>query len=133
MRPAWLTADLLGRALRYAVLGSMSVAVFVWGTPLLIERYGISAALAGVLLSLTTNVINYLGNYFWAFRSQRPHRIAATRYATVILLNIGLNALMMWLALDVLHWPYWMLYVCLTAIPGVNFILYNWWAFRDGT
>jgi len=85
------------------------------------------ASASGFLLSA---VVNYLLNRRFTWASLAPHRVAARRFATVLLIGLALNVLGMRLLHGYLHWHYVFAQVLTTVVTLLwNFTGHRRWTF----
>jgi putative flippase GtrA len=108
-------------ALQYGVL----IVAVEW-----LHAGAVLASCAGFVLSA---VCNYWLNYHLTFRSRSPHLVAASRFALVATGALTLNAGMMALLVDSLHWRY-LLAQIVTTVPVLcwNFFANRMWSFAAG-
>lgn len=76
-------AGAVGTAAQYAILIGLVEALH--GNPVVASTLG---AVAGA-------VVNYLLNYHYTFRSERPHAVSLAKYAVVSAVGIALNAVVL--------------------------------------
>lgn len=129
----------LHRFARFTIIGGAcfvgNLAVLWICTSLLGIQYLISVMISFV----TTNLLGYLGNRIFAFRSTARHRLGeAARYYASALLSLLACMAMMKLLVERYHWNY----LAANALAGVvlmlsNFALHSAWTFpariRRGT
>ncbi len=85
----------------------------------LADSDAVITSMAGALLGA---IINYLLNHRYTFRSDRRHREALPRFLAVAAVGFALNALLMWLGVDVagLH------YLLAQVLATVLVLVWNW-------
>jgi putative flippase GtrA len=125
-------AKLTKKFIRYAIVGAIGTAIYLFILTLLIEflRYDpvISSALAFILIV----IISYILNYKWTFRAKSRHRISFPRYLTVSFIGLLLNTIIMFLAVNVFSIWYGLAQViAIVLIPISNFILNFYWSFKS--
>jgi len=109
---------------RFLIVGG--VATFVQYVALIwtVERWHWNAVLASSLGYFLSSIANYLLNYYFTFRSDTRHGVAATRFAIVAAAGLALNGLLMELLAARLHVPY----VLAQVLATVGTLLWNYWA-----
>jgi putative flippase GtrA len=92
---------------------------------------GIQYQVSVVISFVTTNLLGYLGNRVFAFRSTSPRRLGeVARYYTSALLSLAACILIMRVLIERFHWHY----LAANALAGVilmlsNFALHSAWTF----
>lgn len=115
---------------RYGIAGITATLVHVSIVFLLVEQGGLAPALATIPAFLVALAVSYLMNHRWTFSAKGGHRQHFPRYAMVAGVGLGLNILIMGLAVDVLGVPYaWGLVVVVMVIPVAGFLLQRHWSF----
>jgi putative flippase GtrA len=77
------TAGAVGTAVQYAILIG------------LVEAFHGDPVLASTLGAVAGAIVNYLLNYHYTFRSERPHAVSLAKYMVVSALGIALNAVVL--------------------------------------
>ena len=89
----------------------------------------VPASMAGALLGA---LVNYLLNYRFTFASTRRHQEAMPRFLAVAAVGFVLNALLMWVAVEMMELYYLLGQVCATALVLVwNFLGNRIWTFGE--
>ena len=137
-RAETVTDDGQDRALRtvifrYAVVGGINTAVHFLVTVVLVESGLMSPVPASVAGFICALLVAYMLNRHWTFgQTDRPLE-RLYRFSAVSLLGLGLNTLIMYLAVDWLNWHYLIgLLLVAVVIPPLNFLLNLYWSFRPG-
>jgi putative flippase GtrA len=109
---------------RFLIVGG--IATFIQYVALIwtVERRHWNAVLASSLGYFLSAIANYLLNYYFTFRSDNHHGVAATRFAIVAAAGLALNGLLMELLAARLHVPY----VLSQVLATVGTLLWNYWA-----
>ena len=75
-------------------------------------------------------LVNYNLNYFFTFKSQKPHGITLFKFFTVAVFGLGLNIIIMMVATEGIH--YLLSQVLATGFVLVwNFACNRFWTFKD--
>lgn len=75
-------------------------------------------------------VANYVLQRTFTFRSQKQHQLAGPRYMIVQLGGMIANSGLLWLTVDVAHWPYWLGQgTALAGMAAWSFVGQKFWAF----
>ena len=91
-----------------------------------------SAALASGIGYLAGSLLSYVMNYFFTFRSNRPHFHAASRFYLMVAVGFGINTGTMALLADVVKWNKWHSQVLATFLAIVwNYAASRFWVFRS--
>jgi putative flippase GtrA len=125
------SAGRLARFARFAMIGG---ACFVGNLAVLwicTSLLGIQYLVSVIISFVTTNLLGYLGNRVFAFRSTARHRMGeAARYYASALLSLAACMAMMKVLVEQFHWHY----LAANALAGVvlmlsNFALHSAWTF----
>jgi putative flippase GtrA len=121
---AIVSSALENKFLRFLMVGGIATliqyAVLV-GT---VERWHWNAVVASSLGYFLGAIANYLLNYYFTFRSDNRHHVAATRFAIVAGAGFILNALLIELLAEKLHLPY----LISQGLATVGTLIWNYWA-----
>lgn len=114
----FLVAGGIATAAHYSlliILVTFSGADAVWAS---VAGYGLGA------------LVGYILNYRFTFKSTRRHREALTRFLTVAVIGLGLNAGVMKVAVDVVGLHYLIAQILATGLVLVwNFVANKLWSF----
>mgnify|MGYP002651108946 FL=1 len=89
----------------------------------------VPAAVAGFLLGA---VVNYVLNRAFTFRSGRPHRIGVPRFAVMLAVGCGVNAMLVALWVHGLRWHYLVSQAAATLVVMVmNYLVMRHWVFGE--
>ncbi len=109
---------------RFLIVGGIATliqyVVLIWT----VERWHWNAVLASSLGYILSAIANYLLNYYFTFRSDDRHGVAAARFAMVAAAGFALNAVLMELLAVKLHVPY----VLSQVLATVGALIWNYWA-----
>jgi putative flippase GtrA len=123
-KAAIVSSALENKFVRFLIVGGIATLIqyitLIWS----VERWLWNAVLASSLGYFLSTIANYLLNYYFTFRSDNRHRVAATRFAIVAAAGFALNALLMELLAAKLHLPYLLAQVLAT----VGTLIWNYWA-----
>ena len=118
-------------AFRYAVVGVLGTAIHFGVLAALVELGAVDPVLASAAGFIVTLIVSYVLNHRWTFASPVGHRTAFIRYTAVSMLGLGLNSLIMYLAVHVFGlWYIAGQALVVAVVPAVNFVLNRWWSFR---
>jgi len=93
---------------------------------------GLGAILASAVGFVLGALVNYFLDYRYTFHSNRRHGEAIIRFFTIALVGLGLNTLIMSLAIDILSLHYLLAQVVATGLVLFwNFSRNRWWTFRE--
>ena len=122
----------LGRAaLRYAIVGVLGTTIHFGVLAALVEFGGAEPVFASAAGFIVTLIVSYVLNDRWTFALPTRHRNAFARYTAVSVLSLGLNSLIMYLAVHVFDLWYIVGQALVVAVvPAVNFVLNRSWSFR---
>ena len=123
---------MLGQFIRYGMVGITATLIHVLVVFLLVEQGGVAPVLATIPAFLVALGVSYLMNHRWTFLARGGHDHHFPRYAVVAGLGLGLNVLIMALAVNVLGVPYaWGLAVVIMVVPVSGFLLQRHWSFAN--
>jgi len=117
--------------LRFAVSGAVAIGAYL----LLFEAFRQIPALplwiaTAAAYTLATGV-NYWLNYHWSFASQSPHVSALRRYATIALLSVTLNAVIVPFLVSQGLPPTAAGFAFAITWPIFSFFAQKYWAFKE--
>jgi putative flippase GtrA len=85
----------LSRFVRYIVVGGVATAIQYAILVLLVRSFGMAPTAASTIGFALSAVVNYLLNYSFTFRSDRPHGPAAAKFAVLAVTGLLINAIIM--------------------------------------
>ncbi|XZG70661.1 GtrA family protein [Chitinibacteraceae bacterium HSL-7] len=95
-------------------------------------QFDVPVTLATTAGAIAGAAINYVLNHRYTFAGQASHRRAAPRYYALVLLLWALNAGLMALLVDQLHWHYLAAQVVATVVCFVvHYLASRSWVFRE--
>lgn len=112
------------KLLRFVIVGGIATLVQYFTLIGSVERWHWNAVVASSLGYFLGAIANYLLNYYFTFRSDNLHRVAATRFALIAAAGLTLNTLLMELLAEKLHLPYLLAQILAT----VGTLIWNYWA-----
>jgi putative flippase GtrA len=116
--------------LRFLLVGGICTALQYLVLVIGVEFARVDAVFASASGFLLSAVVNYLLNRRFTWASQAPHRVAARRFATVLVIGLVLNVLGMRLLHGYLHWHYVFAQVLTTVVTLLwNFTGHRRWTF----
>jgi len=112
------------KLLRFMTVGG--IATFIQYLTLIgsVELWHWNAVAASSLGYFLSAIANYVLNYYFTFRSDNRHRVAALRFALVAAAGLMLNALLMELLAEKLRLPY----VAAQILATAGTLSWNYWA-----
>ena len=118
--------------LRYAIVGVLGTAIHFGVLAALVEFGGVEPVLASAAGFIVTLIVSYVLNHRWTFASPARHRTAFARYTAVSVLGLGLNSLIMYLAVHVFGlWYILAQALVVMVVPAVNYLLNRSWTFKS--
>jgi putative flippase GtrA len=84
---------MIGQAVRYGIVGAISLALYLSGTWFLAARHAIDRNAAIFIAFTLATAFNYLANYYWSFPNDRAHRQAFGRYMVLAATGLVWNEL----------------------------------------
>jgi putative flippase GtrA len=122
---------LFDSAVRFIVVGALSVGIYVGGVALLHRVVGMGPEVANVIAYLAGTLLNYFLNFYWSFQSNRSHQAAVWRFILVQAFGVVLNTLYVWAMLRFVAMPVEIVAISFTVIwPFFSFFALRYWAFR---
>lgn len=126
-----VTGFLGSRIIRFCLTGALAAATHIAVFTVAIEMLEVSAALASVPSFLLALLVSYTGHYRWTFQSSGSHRAQLPKYAVVAATGLVLNILIAYTVVDILGaWYGAALFLSITAVPVVTFLLSGRWVFN---
>ena len=121
---------LLQQFVRFASVGCVSAIGHYGLLILLVQGFSTDAVLASSAGATLGAVINYLLNYHYTFQSRQAHASSFTKFALVAIVGLGLNTLLMWGGVDLLHLHYLLAQVVTTGLVLIwSFLGNRYWTF----
>jgi putative flippase GtrA len=122
----------VARLVRYGVTGLLSAATHMGVLVLLVEFAAWRPVWASTVGFLASVAVSYLLQRAWVFESSTPMRTSFPRFATVALVALFLNTLILAVGTEFFTAYYVVVQaVALIAIPVSNYILNSLWTFRN--
>ena len=124
--------NLLRQFLSFSGVGVIGTVTHYTTLLMLVEIAEVGAVLASACGFVVGALVNYVLNYRYTFRSKRRHHEAISKFFTVALVGLGLNTLIMSLAIGILFLHYLLAQVVATGLVLIwNFSGNRWWTFRE--
>jgi putative flippase GtrA len=123
-KTAIVSSILQYKFVRFLIVGGIATLIQYIVLISTVERWHWNAVLASSLGYALSAVANYLLNYYFTFRSDGRHEVAAARFAIVAAAGFALNALLMELLAAKLHVPY----VLSQILATIGTLIWNYWA-----
>lgn len=122
--------QLLSQFWRFVLVGALSTVTTILVLVLLVEVFQVLVIPASVVGYVAGGVLNYLLNYRITFRSDRSHRTAALKHATVIGLGLLVNTSIMHVGVNRIGLHYLTTQVLAVAfVLAISFMLSRHWTF----
>jgi len=115
----------IAQFVKYAIAGAGGTAVQYAILFALVELAAAPPVFASTVGAVAGALVNYVLNYHYTFQSRRPHREAATRYLTVSVVGIVLNAAVLALAMTLPGMHYFVAQLLATATVLIAAFLAN--------
>jgi putative flippase GtrA len=120
----------LSQFLRFCVVGAIATglqyAVLIVG----VEKLHAAAPVASAVGFAISACVNYALNYRFTFASEKPHQLAASRFAVVAATGLIINTVLMLILNDAMHLRYLWAQVIATVIVLLwNFFANALWSF----
>jgi putative flippase GtrA len=112
------------KLLRFVIVGGIATLIQYFTLIGSVERWHWNAVLASSVGYLLGAIANYLLNYYFTFRSDNRHGVAATRFTIVAAAGLALNALLMEWLWEKLRLPY----ILAQILATVGTLIWNYWA-----
>lgn len=126
------TLATLGRWVRYAIVGGSGTLLYMLLVVVFVELMRIPPVSSAVIGFILVCIFTYTLNRLWVFASSRRHTYAFPRFVMVSIVGLLLNALIMYVTVDVLELWYGFWLIGATAIvPPTNYLLHAYWSFRQ--
>ena len=123
--------DILTQFAKFMAVGAVGTVVHYTILILLVEKLSVSAVLGSSVGAIAGAFVNYFLNYYFTFRSSRRHAKAIVQFYIVAGSGFLLNALSMWIMVNVLDIYYLLAQLVTTGIVLLlNFWLNRTWTFR---
>ncbi|MEP4149144.1 MAG: GtrA family protein [Halioglobus sp.] len=123
--------------LRFFMVGGLTALIHYCFLFVGVSQFGLSSTVASSFGFLVAVIFNYLMHYGWTFAGgvdfqPPPHGHALFRYLIMILCGFIINAIIMFLSVQVLGWNYLLAQaIAYAAVLVWNFILANRWVFSN--
>jgi putative flippase GtrA len=130
-REASIQRGLFDSAVRFIIVGALSVGTYVGGVALLHRVLEMGPAVANVIAYLAGTLLNYFLNFYWSFQTNRSHQAAVWRYVLLQGFGVVLNTVYVAAMLALFSIPLELAALSFTVIwPFFSFFALRYWAFR---
>ena len=124
-------ALMMRRVVRYGVAGVFATVLYLVVTWALVEVGALAPVVAAAVATGVVIISSYIVNRAWVFTTDRSHASAFSRFVVASALSMSLNTGLMYLAVQVLGWRYWIgLGLATLVVPPTNFVINQFWSFR---
>ncbi len=121
----------LGRLFRFGIVGVAATAVYWVVTVTLAQGFGIGAVFASLLGVACSASVSYFGHQIYSFRVEPDHDRYVLRFILVNGFTLGLNLLLIWLIVDIIHFaPAIGATAVVIVIPCLNYVLNKYFVFQ---
>lgn len=122
----------LPRIVRFSGAGCGSALAHYSVLIALVQLLGVNPVLGSVSGALLGGLVNYVLNYRFTFYSTNPHASTVPRFVTVALIGMLLNALFMWICVQLLALHYLVAQVLTTGLVFLwSYNAARLWTFRS--
>jgi putative flippase GtrA len=119
------------RMLRYLIAGGSLTLLYMALVTIQVEILEIAPVIATSIAFLLMEILYYLINRLWVYKSSLGHLSSILRYFVVIVIGLSINSGIMAITVDVLRISYvWGLVATTLILPLTNFLMNFYWAFR---
>lgn len=120
------------RFIRFCIVGVVSTATHVGTLTVLVEMFGWNAKLASTLGFIYAVVASFFLNSSWTFAaSEAKKSVYFLKYAAVCTIGLGINSILMYVFIDLLHiWYLMSQLLTIVFVTPSNFLLNRFWAFK---
>lgn len=122
--------DLLGRGLRFGIVGVLATLLHVAVATGCIEGLGFAPWLANAVAFVSATVVSFVGQTLWSFRSQ----LGVGRFARFVVVAVGGLGLTILISggLDALGLPYGIgIAAVVMTVPAFTFLMHSFWTYRE--
>lgn len=124
---------MIKRFVFYNLAGVAGTGLYMFLMFLLVRFFGMSAVAGASISYVFLILFTYAANARFVFKDRKNAYPALIRFAAVSVIGFLLNAGIMYLTVNVLGWWYASsLLIAVAVVPAVNFLLHNYWSFKDG-
>lgn len=124
---------MIKRFVVYNIAGIIGTALYMLLLFLLVQFLGIDAVISSAASYVFLILFTYLANTYFVFKDRNNSYSALLKFAVVSAIGFFLNTGIMYLTVNVLGWWYISsLLIAAFIIPAVNFLLHNYWSFKEG-
>ncbi len=119
--------------LRFLIAGCTGAAVNLGLLYVLTDIVGLWYLLSSVLAFIVSFLVSFRLQKYWAFKEPSTHAISSQMlwYLVVALVNLGLNTLILFTCVEILHMHYMLGQVVAGAMVAVwNFFIYKYFIFN---
>ena len=117
--------------MRFIVVGTISVGIYVGGAAFLHRVVEMGPEVANVIAYLAATLVNYFLNFYWSFQTNRSHQAALWRYLLLLMFGVVLNSLYVAAMLALFSMPLELAALSFMVLwPFFSFFAMRYWAFR---
>lgn len=125
-----MRAVLIWQLARYGATGIISVAVYIGTLWVLVHLASMPRMVSNLVAYGLATLVNYLLNFYWAFRTSRSHAQASWRFLAVAVGGIALNSIFVAVLLE-LDMTVELAALLFTVLwPIISFLVLRLWALR---
>lgn len=118
------------RVLRFGITGVLTAILYFLVLITAVEFAGLSPVWGAAIAFCIPLPVNYLLHRNWAFESDVTHAQSGPRFLFTILTGFGLNTLVMYVGVTILHFHYLLVQVfAVGAVITWNFIIFSTFVF----
>lgn len=121
----------LVRFIKFLGVGGVATLIQYGLLILLVEKLAVDTVQASAASYAISAVFNYLMNYYFTFSSAASHKLAAARFAVVVVIGLGINSALMYALTEHLKLHYLIAQVSATVVVLMwNFLAHRFWTYR---
>lgn len=122
-----------GRVFRFAIVGVLATATYLFVSLMMVEAIGLSPVLASIIGQSCAMGVSYFGHAFYSFKVGKVEWVYFWRFLLVAAATFSLNIGLTWLFTERAHLPYWFSFLIVAVlIPLVNYLSNRFWVFLPG-
>ncbi len=123
---------MIKQIIRFLFTGGLATALQYTVLWVGVDYLACSAAMASGVGYLTGSLLSYVMNYFFTFKSNRPHSYGISRFYLMVAIGWGINTGTMALLADSVKWNKWLAQILATALALIwNYMASRFWVFRS--
>ncbi|WHY76790.1 GtrA family protein [Neobacillus sp. WH10] len=125
----------LQKVIFYGFVGIIGTIVHFFTLVILVELFGVNPILSSIIGFILTVILSFVLNRKYTFKANsKNQKYLLIKYVIVSINGLMLNSLIMYFTVDILsiHYSFGQMIVVI-CIPIINFLLNNFWTFKEQT